>query len=263
MNMSIGAANDWKIFGEVDPYFGVLANDRFRAGKIDDAALEDFFASGIAHVDKVMDVMTRTFGVAPHGTALDFGCGVGRIANALAPRFESVVGLDIAPGMLERAEHDAARRGVRNVTYASSLYRDRLQPETYDFVHSYIVLQHIPTSVGEGIIRDIVRATKTGGFGALHFTYGHATRPFLSTLKNVVKKTPVLREIGNLFVGRSPTTPAMQMNNYSIARVIAILADCGVERFGAVRVDDWGHLGLFVLFQKGADSGGFSNPKPR
>lgn len=261
--MPVGAAKDWKIFGDVDPYFGVLANDRFRAGKIDEAALDDFFASGVDHVDKVMDVMTRTFGARPQGTALDFGCGVGRIVNALAPHFEAVVGLDIAPGMLERAERDSALRGVRNVAYAHSLDRDRLQPETYDFVHSYIVLQHIPTSVGEGIIRDVVRATKTGGFGALHFTYGHASRPVLSTLKNVVKKTPVVREIANLLVGRSPTTPAMQMNNYSIPRVIAILADCGVEHFSALRVDDWGNLGLFFLFQKGVDSADFSNPRPR
>lgn len=263
MDLSIGAAKDWKIFGDVDPYYGVIAHERFRAGKIDDAALEDFFASGVVHVDKVMSVMTQTFGVVPHGSALDFGCGVGRIANALAPHFDTVVGLDIAPGMLERAKRDSAQRGVRNVTYANSLDRDRLQPGSYDFVHSFIVLQHIPTSIGEGILRDVVRATKTGGFGALHFTYGHAARPVLSTLKNAAKKTPILRDIGNLLVGRSLNTPAMQMNSYSIPRIIAVLADCGVERFSAIRIDDWGNLGLFVLFQKGADSAGFSNPRPR
>ena len=35
----------WEKFGKVDPYFGVLADARFAADKID-AHRDDFFASG-------------------------------------------------------------------------------------------------------------------------------------------------------------------------------------------------------------------------
>ena len=37
------------------------------------------------------------------GRALDFGCGAGRLTRALAARFESVVGVDVADAMLDKA----------------------------------------------------------------------------------------------------------------------------------------------------------------
>ena len=41
---------------------------------------------------------------APRGRALDFGCGVGRLTQALARRMESVVGADISPVMIDLAQ---------------------------------------------------------------------------------------------------------------------------------------------------------------
>ena len=34
---------------------------------------------------------------------LDLGCGIGRIAGAIAPRVRSVLGLDVSPGMIAEA----------------------------------------------------------------------------------------------------------------------------------------------------------------
>jgi SAM-dependent methyltransferase len=39
----------------------------------------------------------------PDGNILDLGCGIGRVAAALAPRVGRVVGLDVSAGMLEAA----------------------------------------------------------------------------------------------------------------------------------------------------------------
>ena len=262
MGFVIGATGDWRTLGREDPYYGVLANDRFKAGTIDAAGLEAFYASGVAHADKVLSILDRLFGFKPTGTALDFGCGVGRLTTAFAAHFDRVVGLDIAPGMLARARSDARGRGIANVAYRNSVGEDGLAPDTYDFTHSYIVLQHIATPLGEDIIADMVRATKPGGVGAIHFTYGYAHRPLWSALRNGVKKIRVLRELGNLVEGRPIGRPAMQMNRYSIPRVIEVFHACGVDRVHMLRVDDWGHLGLFVFFEK-APSGqpGWSNPR--
>ena len=48
-----------------------------------------------------------------HGTALDFGCGVGRLTHALAPHFERTYGVDVSSTMIEQAQ--AARRAPRPV----------------------------------------------------------------------------------------------------------------------------------------------------
>ena len=42
----------------------------------------------------------------PHHQALDFGCGVGRLTQALAEHFERVAGVDIAASMIARARQE-------------------------------------------------------------------------------------------------------------------------------------------------------------
>src|SRR5262245_7878422 len=62
-----------------------------------------FFQTGI---DEVAAVLARAaaLGVVPaRHRALDFGCGIGRLSQALAGHFDSVDGVDIASAMLEQA----------------------------------------------------------------------------------------------------------------------------------------------------------------
>ena len=40
---------------------------------------------------------------------LDLGCGIGRVALAIAPRARSVLGLDVSPGMIDEAQRRNAR----------------------------------------------------------------------------------------------------------------------------------------------------------
>lgn len=59
--------------------------------------------------------------LGPRRDALDLGCGIGRFADAMAPRLRSVLGLDLSRGMVEEA-----RRRVRhgNVRFALGTGRD-------------------------------------------------------------------------------------------------------------------------------------------
>jgi 2-polyprenyl-3-methyl-5-hydroxy-6-metoxy-1,4-benzoquinol methylase len=260
----LSAEKDWKKLGEIDPYYGVLSHDKFKSININDDAKREFFASGVCHVEILLAILRNSYGFVPRGTALDFGCGVGRITNALAPHFEAVTGLDIAPGMLAEARRYSANNGFTNIDYDSSLNESRLRPESYDFVHTYLVLQHIPISMGENIIRALVQSVRIGGVGAIHFTIADSRRRANVLMKNIIKTTPVLRNIGNIVLGRSWNYPAMQMNGYSSERVIQILSDCHVEKFTAFRVDDWGSIGLFVFFERAAPESAlspWSNPR--
>lgn len=48
-------------------------------------------------------------------TLLDFGCGIGRLAVALAPCCGKVVGIDLSPGMIAEAEQRAA--GIADLSF--------------------------------------------------------------------------------------------------------------------------------------------------
>ena len=83
---------DWQQFGQTDPYWAVITVDDYRKDNLTADGLDRFYDSGETHVRWFFDVVRRHIdeGFAPR-SALDFGCGVGRLALPLARRCRSVV----------------------------------------------------------------------------------------------------------------------------------------------------------------------------
>lgn len=63
------------------------------------------------------ETFARSLDLDGRGRLLDVGCGPGTVTLRLATLFESAVGLDPDPEMLEVASEAAARRDVQNVTW--------------------------------------------------------------------------------------------------------------------------------------------------
>ena len=111
------------------------------------------------------------------GRALDFGCGVGRLSQALAEHFQSVVGVDIAESMVERARE--FNRFGDHVVYLANATDDLriLDSDSFDFVYSNITLQHIPPEHGKNYIREFLRVLRPGGLALFQVPNGRAYRP--------------------------------------------------------------------------------------
>jgi SAM-dependent methyltransferase len=97
------------------------------------------------------------------GRALDFGCGVGRLTRPLADHFDEVVGVDIAPTMIDLARrYHADRPSCRfEVNQAEDLAR--FPSATFDLVLSLIVLQHVPPATAVRYLRELCRLVTPGG----------------------------------------------------------------------------------------------------
>jgi SAM-dependent methyltransferase len=263
MILSHRASDDWKRYGKEDPYFGVLSDARYRGRELNDDLRNEFFTSGRQHVETIVQVLRETFGDVPRGTALDFGCGVGRLSQPMASVFDHVIGADVSDGMLSEARKNASLADIRNVEYRNSSNLDWLQPRSFDLVHSYIVFQHIPVETGEPIIAKLIDAVKEGGIGALHITIVPAQKRLRAAIRNGIKRNRLSRIVGNVAVGRPWNAPAMEMNLYRTERIIEMLVRSGIERFSCIRVDDWGSEGLFFLFKRQLGEGSkspWSNP---
>ncbi|MGH7750003.1 MAG: methyltransferase domain-containing protein, partial [Candidatus Dormibacteria bacterium] len=90
----------WDTLGAEDPLWAVLSAPGTRGNRWNP---EEFFATGRAEIAGLFDdLAARGVAVKP-GRALDFGCGVGRLTQALAARFDRVDGVDIAPTMVAAA----------------------------------------------------------------------------------------------------------------------------------------------------------------
>jgi len=124
---------------------------------------EAFFATGRDHVDEILAGLASAGADPVRGRALDFGCGVGRLTQALAVTFADVDGVDIAPSMIEQA--NGFNPDPEHIHFHLNDQDDLglFESSTFDFVLSLIVLQHIENRYKSGYLRDFVRILKPGG----------------------------------------------------------------------------------------------------
>jgi SAM-dependent methyltransferase len=219
----------WEKFGREDPYYGVLADERFTTRNIEKNR-EHFLESGRVFVADLLSRYEKHFGTLRRDRALDHGCGVGRLTLPLAKEFSTVVGLDISPSMIAEAEANSGRLGVANVEFA--LADDKLSTALgeFDFVNSFITLQHIPVRRGLQIIDELVAKARRGGGFHIHLsvrTDGLPSRALWWASHHI----PGVKIWQNVFAGRQWNAPAMQMNNYPLNKVAVQLAASGVAEF--------------------------------
>ena len=150
----------WDALGAEDPLWAVLTDDRYRGGRWDEDA---FFATGAEEIAGVVRDLDRLGKPARRGRCLDFGCGVGRLTQALAAHFESCDGVDIAASMIAAARR-LDRSGGRCAFHVNDAPDLALFPAgTFDFVYSNIVLQHMPPEAAKAYIPEFLRVLAPGG----------------------------------------------------------------------------------------------------
>lgn len=109
------------------------------------AVLDASSSSGVRFQNLFRDFLTKRMMVRclrprKHESLLDFGCGVGRLSEYLAPRFRSITGVDISEEMLRVARNTGK---APNVEYHSVSTLSTLADGTFDKSMSFWVLQHI------------------------------------------------------------------------------------------------------------------------
>lgn len=187
--------------GREDPLYGVLTLDRYRHNRGDP---EEFFQSGVDHVTGLISYLDSLGLEVGRGRALDFGCGVGRLSQALAVHFREVVGVDISSSMLERAR-EFNRHGDR-VRYEHNTREDlTLFPDaSFDFVYSDITLQHVPPASCRRYVREFFRVVKPGGLAVFQMRGGPAVRPGSVGEKIYLLRRRSLRRLWKQVRGRPP-----------------------------------------------------------
>lgn len=154
-------AQDWEELGDLDPLWAIASYDPKRFGKWD---LEEFFQTGEDEIQKAMTIALRLGYPKEYETALDFGCGVGRLTRGLARRFASCYGVDIAETMIVKAKE--LNRSVLNCSFIINRQSDLhiFTDNFFDMIYTTLVLQHLPNSyLMKSYITEFVRILKPSG----------------------------------------------------------------------------------------------------
>jgi SAM-dependent methyltransferase len=152
---------DWEDLAALDPMWAILGDPALRYGRWDPV---EFFASGERELAAVLAQAAEIGLPQSFGSALDFGCGLGRVTRALAGRFQSAVGVDISQEMVSRARAIAA--GTPNLSYLVNAAPDLtvLGERRFDLVWCRLVLQHLPSREHAlGYLAEMVRVLAPGG----------------------------------------------------------------------------------------------------
>jgi SAM-dependent methyltransferase len=140
----------------------------------DSPDMDQFFETGESIVRDALD------GAPVHpssrGLAVEVGSGLGRVCQALAERFDRVIGIDISPEMTRQARQLVKDPRVQfevgdGATMAS------VDDGTADLVLSFTVFQHIPkVSIIEGYLKEASRALRPGGVFVFQWNSTTGTR---------------------------------------------------------------------------------------
>ncbi|MBN1609662.1 MAG: class I SAM-dependent methyltransferase, partial [Polyangiaceae bacterium] len=151
----------WDSFGRKDPLWAILTVPGKRGGQWD---VGEFFTMGVTEIEGVRKYLDNTVPGYRTGLALDFGCGVGRLTQALCSLFDRCIGVDIAESMVALANRF-------NLYGDRCEYRVNTEPDlrlfanrTFDFIYSNIVLQHMEPRYSCTYMREFVRLIAPGGY---------------------------------------------------------------------------------------------------
>jgi SAM-dependent methyltransferase len=227
--------DNWQSLGKKDPLWAILNDPRAKGGRW---SIDEFLWTGQVEVDRLFNWLeNRGVKNIGHGCALDFGCGAGRLTQALAKRFDRCIGVDIAKSMVEAAyklNPPANCEFLVNERPNLSVFANG----SFDFIYSSIVLQHIPHPHAVNYISEFCRLLAPGGLVVFQIPV-HKKLPLgvrFAQVKHWFAAKIALRTRLRRLLGKSPPpsrAPRIEMHVVPKAVVENRLAAGGVKLFGS------------------------------
>ena len=204
----------WDAFGRKDPLWAILTDPKKKGNKWQAA---EFFETGMSEIKYLMEHIESLGVHIPRRKALDFGCGVGRLTQALAGYFGEVHGVDIAPSMIELAIRynrygDRCKYHVNN-SASLELFGD----DSFDLIYSRLTLQHMQPEYAKGYITEFVRVLAPSGL-LIFSLLSHRVNPEKPVNPNSIKQR----------VKR--TMPRSLLKVYRRIRYRPVMLGCGIDR---------------------------------
>jgi SAM-dependent methyltransferase len=230
--------HDWEIIGARDPFFGVLTSPDFRLDQVDAATRQRFYASGDSEMQTVLGWFDTDLGARPAaGTALDIGCGVGRLTHAIARHVAHATGYDVSESMIRLAREGAP---------PNTRFTTELPAGPFDWINSYIVFQHIPPAEGLALLSKVLSRAAPGAFASIHFTAWNDAPSPRSLLARLTRwRTRRVQRQDGHDIGA-----LIQMHAYNFSDVMKVFVTHGFGRLVLRHTDHGGHHGAWVIARR-------------
>ena len=209
----------WDQAGKTDAFWAVLSHPEKRGNRW---AQEEFFQTGVDEIRDLVEHLKQIDVAIAMDRALDFGCGPGRLTQALAGYFREVDGVDISPSMIELGERLNKHPGRCHYHLNVANDLSRFGESSFDLVYSNITLQHMPRKFAQAYIREFLRVLKPQGIAVFQLpgrrrgtraqVMGFVPKPVRTAYRKVRKRHA-----------------AEEMNGWPREQVIAYVGKLGAE----------------------------------
>jgi SAM-dependent methyltransferase len=163
-DVSAQMRDDWNARAREDAGYYVAFGRRDQ----DDA---EFYATATEMVSS-LETELRRVPISERGDwrALEIGCGPGRLMRPMSRHFVEIDGVDVSDEMIAIAKQRLADLPNAHPHHTDGASLSLFENETFEFVYSYAVFQHIPArEVVVQYLRETQRVMKTGGVARLQF----------------------------------------------------------------------------------------------
>ncbi|HEY0106464.1 MAG TPA: class I SAM-dependent methyltransferase [Rhizomicrobium sp.] len=218
----------------------MLTQDRFLGADLDPQAKSAFMAQGVDDIDFVAALIRRHLdGDFAPASALDFGCGVGRLVIAMSRLAARVTGIDGSRNMLARAAENARQAGLDQVRFGETI-----PEESFDWINSFIVFQHIEPQKGIAILKTLLSRLAPGGVVSLHFTIYRDSRIW----HRGIQELEFGRYDGKSYLNfnRGPLRD-MPIYEYDLSEIVCHLNAAGIETLAMRHLDHQGLHGVWIV----------------
>ncbi|HEY2394035.1 MAG TPA: class I SAM-dependent methyltransferase [Candidatus Angelobacter sp.] len=152
---------NWEGFARTDPLWAICSDPEKRNRRW---TQEEFFATGQNEVKVVLQCASELrISIDWSAPALDFGCGVGRLTQALAAHFPECWGVDISSTMISLAREFAQKIPQCRFLLNEQDHLAGLPDNYFGFIYTSIVLQHMAEKYSRGYLAEFLRVLKPGG----------------------------------------------------------------------------------------------------
>jgi SAM-dependent methyltransferase len=150
----------WEYLANDDPLWSILSDASRKGNKWNS---DEFFEIGKRDTDGFIELARRYVPQLNFEYGLDFGCGVGRLTQAHARYFKTMVGVDISEKMISLAcgynKFGSCVKYIVNPNENLSIF----DSDSFDYIISHIVLQHVPPAIHCIYVQEFVRILRRGG----------------------------------------------------------------------------------------------------
>ncbi len=225
--------SEWQEWGEHDPYFAVMSCEKYRGGQ----NKEDFFANGEHYFQGLLERFDKiSIPFDKDGSALEYGCGVGRVLKPMGYYFKNSVGIDISQAMLDEARKHVDLEKTSLRLFDGKNLSDCLADDRFHFIHTSDVFQHIRPKRGLYILEQLLERLDKNGRALIHvpiFTHNRVKH----LLNQARASHPALFRLSSrLILRKKHSQPIMQLNVYPSDTLIHLFDRLGLEvRYISVR----------------------------